>query len=367
MTFQSDKLISYIAPAAPATRRPATGKEAFMRPEIGFTPKWYHQALGINFGKQWHTDPAFRRETVLAMRNELKKRFPNSRIGRIDEPDQPLDLLTGTYGACTVAAIYNVPIIYAEDNWPTCAQKYLSDEEVDQLIPPDLESNTHFRTLMSQIDWIAEKEGRIEGYINWQGVLNNAQRLRGQEIFMDMIMNPDRVRHLFDCVTTTMIDGAKYLMERQKKTGVEVKFITISNCLVNMVSAEHYEQLLLPYDQRIASAFEYIGVHNCAWNANPYLTSYAKIPNVKYLDMGYDSDLMLARKLFPDTRRAIMYTPMDVANKSVDEIRADLEHIANEYGPCDIVAADIEANTPDERVMDLIRICVEISNRKENI
>jgi hypothetical protein len=57
-------LISYIAPGAPATRRPAAGGEARLRPEIGFTPLWYRTALGIDFGERWHTDPAYRRDTV---------------------------------------------------------------------------------------------------------------------------------------------------------------------------------------------------------------------------------------------------------------------------------------------------------------
>jgi len=68
MVPTSFQLISYIAPAAPAMRRPASGDEPFVRPEMGFTPKWYRAALGIDFGQRWHCDPAYRRETVLAMR-----------------------------------------------------------------------------------------------------------------------------------------------------------------------------------------------------------------------------------------------------------------------------------------------------------
>ena len=44
------QLITYIAPSASATRQPAIGNEAFLRPEIGFTAKWYHDVLGIDFG-----------------------------------------------------------------------------------------------------------------------------------------------------------------------------------------------------------------------------------------------------------------------------------------------------------------------------
>ena len=337
-----------------------------MRTEIGFTPNWFRTALGIDFGRRWHTDPAYRRETVLAMRGELRRRFPGTKVGGIDRPDKPLDLLTGVYGGNVVAAIYGVPIIYAEHNWPNCEHQYLSDDEVDGLEPPDLDTNPIFQELMMQVDWIAAHEGQIEGFINWQGILNNAQRLRGEKIFYDFIDAPERCRYLFECIYTTMTEGVKRLHERQRASGVEVNFVTVSNCLVNMVSPSQYRELLLPFDLRIQKAFGNIAIHNCAWNADPYIDDYASIPNLGYIDMGLESNLSRAREAFPNARRALMYTPMDLANKSMDAIRKDMERVARDYGPCDIVAADIDAGTPDERVLALIELCKKISIRKED-
>jgi hypothetical protein len=88
---------------------------------------------------------------------------------------------------------------------------------------------------------------------------------------------------------------------------------------------------------------------------------YAKLPRVSYIDMGMDSDLGRARRLFPDARRAIMYGPSDVKVKSEDQIREDLTYIAGEYGSCDMVFADIQDGTPDSRVHYLIDLCEEIS------
>ncbi len=361
MPMETCQLVSYIAPAAPATRRPARGDEPFLRPEVGFTPNWYRAALGIDFGQRWHTNPAYRRETILAMRGELKRRFGGTKIGDIDRPDKSLDLLTGTYGCSNVAAIYGVPIVYAEDNWPNCEHQYLSDDEVDNLEPPELDTNPFFQELMAQVDWIGAHEGRVEGFINWQGVLNNAHRLRGEKLFYDMMDSPQRCRHLFDCICTTMIEGAKRLHKRQLESGVKVGFFTVSNCLVNMVSPEHYRDLLLPFDVRIAEAFGCIGIHNCAWNADPYIGDYAAVPNLGYIDMGLDSDLARAREAIANARRGLMYTPMDLVNKSLEMIRVDLERVAREYAPCDVVVGDIEAGTPDERVLAFLELCGEIN------
>ena len=97
--------------------------------------------------------------------------------------------------------------------------------------------------------------------------------------------------------------------------------------------------------------------------ATPYLKAYAEVPGVAYLDMGIGSDLLQARRLFPEARRAVMYTPMDLANKSSADLEADLHRIGQEYGPADVVCADIEAGTPDSRVLELVALCRFISQR----
>jgi hypothetical protein len=131
-----------------------------------------------------------------------------------------------------------------------------------------------------------------------------------------------------------------------------------------MIAPEQYRDLLLPFDRRLAETFGLIGIHNCAWNADAYIPHYATIPNVGYIDMGLASDLVAAQEAFPNARRAIMYTPMELANKTLEEIRKDLERIAGEYGPADIVFADIDSNTPDERVIKVIELCEQLSAHK---
>ena len=48
------QLISYIAPGAPATRRPETAELPFLRPEIGFTPRWYAKSAFSRLRKSSH-------------------------------------------------------------------------------------------------------------------------------------------------------------------------------------------------------------------------------------------------------------------------------------------------------------------------
>jgi Uroporphyrinogen decarboxylase (URO-D) len=357
------QLVSYIAPAAPATRRPASGNEPFLRPEVGFTPAWYRSHLDIDFGQRWHCDVTYRRSTVLAMRRLLQEHFPETGIATMGSDDSPLDLLTGVFGAIAVSRVFNCEPVWAQDNWPNVHCPPISLQQASELEPPNLDNNPFFQTLMSQLDAIESLQRQVVGFINWQGVINNAQRLRGQDVFIDLIESPDTCHNLFQVICETMIDAIRRLHARQSSTGVDYHFATVSNCTVNMLSPDHYREFLLPYDRRIASSFETVGIHNCAWKADPYLNDYASIPNVGYIDMGLDSDLARARELFPNARRAVMYTPMDLASKSKSAIHADFERIATDYGPCDIVIADIEAGVPDDRVKLALKLCKVFSDK----
>jgi len=272
----------------------------------------------------------------------MEKQFALSPPGNLD----------GVYGAMLVTNIFGIQADYYTDNWPAARHDYLSVDEIVVMEPPQLQDNPAFVSILEQMDVIEREFGRIEGYLNWQGVLNNAYRIRGPEILSDMLCNPSLAIHLFEVITETMIAGMRSVYARQAATGVYVDHATVSNCLVNMVSPESYETLLKPWDQRIASEFQRFGIHNCAWNVDPYIEQYAKVTPLDYVDMGLSSSLENARKLCPAARRALMYTPMDLLQKSPESIQADLKRIFRELGPCDVVMADIDAETPDARVIE---------------
>jgi len=353
------RLFNYLAPSAPGTRRKERGDEPWVRPEIGFVPSWFHQRAGVCFGERWHADPAYRRESLIAMTRELDRAFPGAFIGRMGEKtdDQATpDLLTGTLGACAMAGIYGMEIVYADAEWPDIRGECLTDEQVDRLKPPNLDENPLFQNLMKQVDWIARHVGVVKGFVNWQGVLNTAFRLRGLKVFTDMVEAPERTHHLFSCIHKTMEEGARRLHERQRQTGFPVDFFTVSNCVVNMISPGHYREYVMPWDRRFGKTFGCLGVHNCAWTADPYLEDYASLPNVAYIDMGADSDLEKARWLFSEARRALMIPPTYVTQRSLQELRRDVEGWVCRYGPCDLVFADLDCTVPDCTVRGLLSL-----------
>jgi len=365
MEMTTNQLRYYIALGAPPTRTPITGNEPFMRPEVGFNPSWFHEFCGIDFSEEWHTDPKVRLQGHEKMATEIKRRFPGYNIGELLD-DKPPDLLTGTYGIGVMDLIFGRSLLYFPDRWPVPTGEPLTNEQVDSLSVPDIEKNEFLNRVLSQVDEIVELTGSAKGYLNWQGVLNTAFRLRGQEIFVDMTTSPDRARHIFEVVAETMIRSVKMLHAKQREYGVDYQFLSIGNCTVNMAGPRMYERLLLPHDQRIRQEFRDFGIHNCAWTVTPYLDAYASISDVGYIDMGIDSDMRMARQKFPNARRNLLYTSMDLKNKTDQELVQDLERIAQELAPCDIGLPDIESDVPDERIMFVMDMCSELSGPQEN-
>jgi hypothetical protein len=273
--------------------------------------------------------------------------------------------INGIYGSLLISAVYGQEIHYYKDNWPQVdTSRHYTKEQLLAVPPFDPETNPAFRALWTQMDLIAAKWGKIAGYLNYfQGVLNNAMRLRGQDIFFDIEDDPDFVKWLLNHIYETTLAVTRLVQQRQRESGFPIDQFSSSNCVVNMISPEMYEEFVLPFDMKYAAEFSRYGIHTCNWDATPYLTRMRKIEKMGYLDMGMDTDMAKAKELFPDARRAVLYSPVKIENLPLDKIRADFEKIRSDLGPCDIILADVETTVPNEKIQAVVAAADSIAER----
>jgi hypothetical protein len=351
----------YINPGCPPIRTPAEGDEPFMRPEVGFNPSWFHRYCQVDFSEKWHRDIGFRLEQNEKMRREIKKRFPGYAIGGVGD-NKPPDLLTGIYGIGIMDLLFDRPLHYDADKWPVPVGQKMDDQALKNLKCPDLTNHPFMAHLLDQIDEIYRLTGSARGYLNWQGNLNTAFRFRGEAIFTDLVTDPGLSRNLLDIIAEVYLTGVKMIYDKQRSYGIDHSFATVANCTVNMVGPRVYAEVLLDYDIRIARQFKAIGIHNCTWTVTPYLKHYNKVPRVGYIDMGIESDLALAKEIFPAARRNCLYKSVDLNNKTRQEIRKDFQFIADNLAPCDVGLADIEYDVPEDKIMFAMDLCAELSS-----
>ncbi|MCI8851897.1 MAG: hypothetical protein HFI31_05765 [Lachnospiraceae bacterium] len=363
------KQLRHFAPVSgPSTREPATGKEGDFRVSLGFTPGWFHHRLGIDFSERWHRDPRYRYETMVGMKEHLHGLFPELENFQPQWNERGVETscatLSGVYGACPISAVYGLPVQFQKAGWPGTREHY-TKEQIRAWKPIVLWENAFVQELMEQMDIIEEEYGVIDGYLAYQGVLNNAFRLMGQEIFLELFEDPPFARFLFDHIYETMLGFIKLVQERQGKSGFSVKFLSVSNCVINMVSTDVYEEFLLPYDKKLAREFEVFGVHTCNWDITRHIDAFRQLEPLGYLDMGMMSDMEKVRQAFPHTRLAVLYHPNDIRDKPLGEVERDFEKICCQAAPVDLALVDIEKDTPDQRVREVVRLAQEVGRRWE--
>jgi hypothetical protein len=361
------QLRNHIPISAPAQREPADGTESDLRVSLGFEPAWFYRRCGIDFSERWHKDPYYRYQTLKTMKTELVKAFPSvSYWNPLYEED--LATLSGCYGIYVIPRVFGLSLLYGMDRWPVLdPEKKLSREEIEKFNVEKLLEGPFVEELFYQMDILESEWGKIHGYLNWQGILNNAFHIRGQEIFLDMVEQPDWVNDFFTTICEVMIELATRVQERQRNSGFYIDQFSVSNCVVNMISPEMYREFVFPHDKRIALSFERFGVHTCNWNITPYIDILKDLPHLGYLDMGMMSEMAKAKKIFPETRRAVIYSPVTLQDAPLEVLRQDMERVYQELAPCDIVMADIQASTSDQRVNELLELCRSLESNNNEI
>ncbi len=355
------QLRNHIPIGGPARREPADGTEETMRVSLGFEPLWYARRCGADFSAAFHKDPYFRFGMIEKMKAELVKAFPSMNCWDTEnKTDQAT--ISGCYGAFPIPHAFGVPLLFCSDGWPVLDPVgHLSVEEVEQLSVEAVMNGSVVEDLIRQMELIEGEWGIIHGYLNWQGVLNNGFNIRGQNIFLDMYERPQFAHCFFSLIIDVMIRLAGLIQEKQRKSGFSINQFSVSNCVMNLISPEMYEEFILPHDSRIAESFDRFGVHTCEWDITPYLAVLKKLPKMGYLDMGIASDMARVKQDFPGARRAVLYSPVKLENTGMKEIEKDLDAIYSNLAPCDVVLAEIQNTTPDQRVRDVIQICRERS------
>ena len=355
------QLKSFMPIGGSLTWIPVDGSEPNMRYVPGFDLQWYHKRIGIDFSENWHTDADLRYEAVLKMKRYVNSLFPAIREFELHyngDVEQSCATISGVHGVMLMFKIYGGKVLYRAGGWPDASPALRSDgsenhfttDDIRALEPFEPESNPVVQNLFSQMDVLQNHYGIIHGYLNYQGILNNAFKLRGNEIFTDMLDEPEMTDFFFDHIAQTTREFALLVQERQRKSGFDINLFGSSNCVMNMISPRMYEDLLLKYDRFLSIPFRRYAMHTCNWDITPYIGALRKLPDIGYIDLGADSDFEKVREAFPLARKNIVTSPV-IMHRPRPERMQMIDHIADMLAPCDISMGSIDVSVPDEEIV----------------
>jgi hypothetical protein len=344
----SEPIYPYVPFAGALVWNRAQADASPVKVHVSFSPDWFAARMGLDMGEAWHWDPVLRRESFVAMARALNIEFPRLLIG--GDPGSILGGLSQIANCAPVGALFGQEVLYARGGWPENNRRLMDDTAADSMEVPDFESGKFFQGLMKQMDVIEKEWGAINGELNYQGILNTAFRLRGEQIFTDMVTAPERAHHVLDVVCRTTMRFVDAVYARQARSGVVKDYFVTSNCVVNMVSEGHYREFVMPYDRRLSQHYAHFGVHNCGWKVDAYAKAYSEIRILGYLDFGIQSDLAALKRLFPHTVLTVILNPDDVIGRRLGEVVGTLERLRDSLHECRILLGSLDGRTSSAEV-----------------
>ncbi len=300
--------------------------------DITFHPEWWAER-GFSFQQRFFTDSRYRIDRDRDMRRVLYEEFGEYGLGEKEPQPRPLvdsDLLAGEF---VQAQVLGCDVQFFDRALPYTAPLNLSDERTSSLKPVDLAENKFWKVYDEQYRQLINQYGYVESYLDLHGVQNLGIDLRGQLLFEDYYIEEELADHVLGIACQTILDVAEAISRYSRSIGAGVTAIVrkidpllyvTSNCICEMVSAATYDRFLAPQDLRLKQRFSTFGIHHCGQTMEHLAKSYAKL-QPDFIEVGAWSDIKATLGEFPlSTKINLRYHPKDLAEKTPEQIRADI-------------------------------------------
>lgn len=324
------------------------------------------------FLRVFWADPDARIASDIKMRRALYQRFGKYDLGKQNPEPRPLmgsDMLACGYLS---SQILGCQVDFAPDDSPEVHCANLDDEAAFALEFPDFDKNPVWKGIQHQLDYLQNRFGHVESYINFSGVQNLALDLRGTDLFLNYYDEDSPAAHLLEVSYLTTRELCHRLSAYASCLSAGVSNIVESvlpdvvlhsNCSVEMISEETYTEWLLPFERMFADEFPVYGIHHCGQSMEHVIHGYTKVPNLCFVEVGAFSDLAaIVVALNPKVLVNARYSPVRLATVSDSELRQELADTVRILPGrrLSISCVGVDSSVPDERVRQFCAYCKEL-------
>jgi hypothetical protein len=340
----------------------------FLPVEIVFHPNWWYHHAGITFDRAFFFDPDRRVKDEMKMRRVLWERFGQFEYGEENPKPRPVIGPVHLAAGFMISSLWGCIIRYYDNNSPVVESRQMTLEELDAMAAPDPFGNPDFRDLFSLIRELKNRFGYIEGDIGWGNLQNLALDLMGHEIFLAYYDNPEAVHRIYDKMNRNVIEVLALIRAETGTTSISVNrsvekvdpSINLqSNCSVQMISNETYEEFLLPHELTLSEHLQPYGIHHCGDNMHQVAPGYSKVKEACFFDVGWGADISFCRLLIPDAFFNIRFSPVKILTCSPDDVEADLVRLlenAGDLSKVGICCINMDFGTSDENVARIFEV-----------
>ncbi len=304
--------------------------------DIVLAPEWWYKNTGITFDHDFFFHPLKRVESEQRMEKELYERWGRFGLGAEKDKAKPEIGAVHLAAGFMLSEMLGCEVKYSENHPPVVVPANKESLEID--VEAAFRSKV-YKDFVDLMDRLKAKYGYLTGDVNWGGVLNIAMDIRGEQIMMDIMMTPDEVKNYFNSIAE-MIE--KFTSQEESETGTTsisvnrtVRHLSKpvflhSECSHTMISREDYDQLLMDIDVEWNRQKDFFGIHYCGKDPHRYAESFAKLPRLDFLDVGWGGDVAHLRKYLPDTFLNIRLSPVELVDMSEKDIQDTITKLVNE-------------------------------------
>ena len=327
--------------------------------DVVLHPSWWHRHEGITFDEDFFFHPARRVEVERRMEQVLYDRWGQFGLGEQGDRDVPWIGPVHLAAGYLTSQMLGCRVDYSEGAPPQVIAANVDSLELSRDAPFQSPAYQRYERLL---DSLKTKYGYLKGDIGWGGILNTALDLRGEQFFLDLYDRPDRAARFAADIAAVVERFARQMREATGTTSISVNrnvrhiaepVHLHSECSNVMISTEVYEQFFLPFDVAWSRQYRPYGIHHCGKDPDRFAASYAKVPHLDFLDVGWGGDVAEIRKHLPRTFLNIRLSPVEIIDQTPDEIRRTIRKLvrasANPWltGVCSI---NMDHQVTDEQV-----------------
>ena len=339
--------------------------------DIVLAPEWWYKNTGLTFDKDFFFHPVRRIEAEQMMEKVLYEKWGRYGLGNRENVKLPEIGAVHLAAGFMLSEMMGCKVDYTDSHPPRVlpANKEKLSLNIEDAFKSDI-----FKDFVYLRDELKKKFGFLTGDINWGGILNLALDLKGENIFVDMMMEPEKIRLFFNQIATVIEKFTLAVIDETGTSSISVNRVVKhldkpvylhSECSHTMISVEDYENYLLEFDLKWSRKRPF-GIHYCGSDPHRMAASFAKIPNLDFLDVGWGGDIKILRRFLPRTFLNIRLSPVELIEMSVDKIAKTIERLVtdseNPYltGVCCI---NMDDKVEDEKIEIIFKTIDELRKR----
>lgn len=308
---------------------------------IGINPylclEFIHEQTGVAFSERYFNDPEYRREQDKVIHQRLFAYFSQHWPEHAPDYAREPGYVVGVGAAYViVAALFGSQIRYFDNFHPDSTPDPLAwVKEPDQLRVPDVETTWPLRQYLEQYAVLVRKHGKgqvsLPGFagggvlfpeysgLSMHSPLTTAYKLRGAQLFLDMVERPDLAHRLFEVVRDTYCRIFDLLIPL---LGLKTDVIFFGACSSSWISERIWRRWEMPFIMEIAARYGARPiVHSCGRSTH-ILQPLSELPRLLELHLGDETDLALARRLAPEVGIYVVPDSVGWARNPPEQTRA---------------------------------------------